>query len=239
MIFSFIRISTFLTVCKSIFPPGTPNTFKVLFSLMLSGMVSINLGLNIEVNNMYTLISCSITELLNGLFLGYVTYLALNTVQIAGSLIDNQMGLSMASVYDPASGSQSTLMQRLFYWIAIVLLFVTNGHHLLLNSIFHSFEMIPIGTLPIVDNFQYTLKLFVGYFGIAFQIALPIVLTLIMSELILGLISRSVPQLNVMIIGMPLKLLIGVVIVLISSSFLVNELQKIISNLPKILNGYM
>lgn len=239
MLFGFIRISTFLSVCKVLFPQGTPNTFKVLFSLMLSTMVSINLGLNIEVDNMYILIVYSIMEVLNGFFLGYVTYLALNIVQIAGSLIDNQMGLNMASIYDPATGSQLTLMQRLFYWVAIVLLFVTNGHHLLLNSIFQSFELIPIGTLPIVDNFKYVLKLFIEYFALGFQIALPIVLTLIMAELILGLISRSVPQLNVMLIGMPLKLLIGAIIILISSPLLLNQLQKIISNLPKVLNGYI
>ncbi len=238
MIFSFIRLSTFLVVCKSIFPPGTPNTFKALLCLMLSGLVSINLGINIPIDNMYTLITYSAIELLNGLFLGYITYLALNTVQIAGSLIDVQMGLSMASLYDPQTGTQSTLVQRLFYWVSITLLFVTNGHHLLLDGIFRSFEIIPIGTIPIVDNFQYVLKLFVEYFAIGFQIALPIILTLIMSDLILGLISRSVPQLNVMIIGMPLKLLIGIIIIFASLPFISNEIHQLILDLPKILNGY-
>lgn len=238
MIFSFIRLSTFLATCKSIFPPGTPNTFKVLLSLMLSGLVSLNLGINVPIDNMYTLIAYSATEVLNGLFLGYIAYLALNTVQIAGSLIDNQMGLSMASIYDPQTGAQSTLIQKLFYWVAITLLFVTNGHHLLLNGIFKSFEMIPIGTVPILDNFQYILKLFIEYFAIGFQIALPIILTLIMSDLILGLISRSVPQLNVMIIGMPLKLLVGIIIIFASLPFIGNEINQVILDLPKILNGY-
>ena len=239
MILTFIRLSTFLTVCKSIFPPGTPGTFKVLFSLMLSGITAINLGINVEINDMYTFIAYSITELLNGFFLGYITFLALNVVQIAGSLIDMQAGLSMASIYDPQTGAQASLIQRLYYWIAICLLFVTNGHHLLLNGIFQSFEIIPIGTLPMLNNIQYILKLFGEYFTIGFQISIPVVLTLILSDLILGLISRSVPQLNVMIIGMPLKLLIAVIIVFLSLPILSNELQKIISDLPKILNGYM
>lgn len=239
MLFSFIRISTFLSVCGSIFPSGTPNTFKVLFSFMLSGIISVNLGLNIEADNLYQFIGYVTTEVLNGFFLGYITYLALNVIQIAGSLIDVQIGLSMATIYDPQAGEQTSLIQKLFYWIAICMLFVTNGHHLLLNGIFKSFETIPIGTLPIMDNFQYILSLFVKYFGIGFQIALPVVFTLIMTDLILGLISRSVPQLNVMIIGMPLKLLIGIVVILLFLPFLSNQLSKIISNLPKLLNGYL
>lgn len=239
MLFGFIRISTFLSVCRVIFPQGTPNTFKVLFSLMLSMMACTNLGLNIKADSMYTLIVYSAMEVLNGFFLGYVTYLALNIIKIAGSLIDNQMGLNMASIYDPSTGSQLTITQQFFYWVSIILLFITNGHHLLLNSIFQSFELIPIGTLPILDNFEYVLKLFIEYFAIGFQIALPVVFTLIMAELILGLISRSVPQLNVMLIGMPLKLLIGIIIILISFPLIINHIQKIISELPKILNGYL
>lgn len=238
MLFVFVRLSTFLATCKSMFPPGTPNTFKVMLSLMLSGLISFNLNINVPIDNMFTLITYTAMEVLNGLFLGYVTYLALNAIQIAGSLIDVQMGLSMASLYDPQTGIQSTITQKLFYLLSVALLFATNGHHLLLNGIFRSFDIIPIGTLPIVDNFEYVLTLFIEYFGIAFQIALPIILTLILADLILGLISRSVPQLNVMIIGMPLKLLIGVIVVLASLPFISNEVNRVILDLPEILNGF-
>lgn len=239
MFFSFVRISTFLTVCQSIFPQGTPNTFKVLFSFMLSLLVSSNLDLNVDGAGMYTIITYTITEVLNGLFLGYITYMALNVIKIAGSLIDTQMGLSMANIYDPQSGEQATITQSLFYWVAITLFFVTNGHHLLLNGIFKSFETIPIGTAPIVDNLQYLINIFLNQFAIGFQIGFPIVFTLILSDLILGLISRSVPALNVMIIGMPLKILVGLIIILVSLAFIGTEVKDIISNLPKILNGYL
>lgn len=239
MLFSFVRLSTFLSVCGSVFPPGTPKTFKVLASFMLSAIVSMNLGINIDVDNLYKFITLIITEVLNGFFLGYVTYLALNIIQIAGSLIDTQIGLSMATIYDPQTKNQSSLMQRLFYWLSIALLFATNGHHLLIDGIFKSFETMPIGTLPVLDNVQYILNLFVTYFSIGFQMSIPVVLTLIISDLVLGLISRSVPQLNVMIVGMPLKLLVGIVVILISLPFITNELNKIIANIPKIMNGYM
>lgn len=239
MFFSFVRISTCLTVCKSIFPQGTPNLFKVLFSFMLSMSVATTLNLYIDIKDMYTLVVYTCTELLNGLFLGSITYLVLNTIRITGSLVDAQAGLSMASIYDPHSGEQSTLMQNLFYWLAIALFFATNGHLLLLNALFKSFELIPIGTAPIVNNFEYLLKIFTEHFAIGFQIGFPIMLTLILSDLILGLISRSVPQLNVMIIGMPLKLLVSVVVILISLSFLSGGIKDMIYSLPKILNGYL
>ena len=239
MFFAFVRISTFLASCNSIFPQGTPNTFKVLVCFMLSALVSTNLNLNVVTNDMYTVIVYTITELLNGLFLGYVTYLVIHSIKIAGSLIDNQIGLSMASIYDPQSGEQATLIQNLFYWFTIIIFFVTNGHHLVLNGVIESFQSIPIGTAPIVDNFQYLMKLFSQQFAIGFQIGFPIILTLILSDFILGLISRSVPQLNVMIIGMPLKLLFGLVIILISLGFMGNEIKTMLFTIPKILNGYL
>ena len=239
MFFAFIRISTFLSVCKSIFPQGTPNTFKVLFSLMLSTLAASNLNLDIVTDDMYTVIVYTVTEVLNGFFLGTVTSLVLNTIKIAGSLIDTQIGLSMANIYDPQSGEQTTVIQSFLYWFAIALFFSTNGHHLLLNGIFTSFESIPIGTAPIVNNLDYFIKIFLQQFAIGFQIAFPILFTLILSEAILGLISRSVPQLNVMLIGMPLKLLIGVVVLIVSISLLGNEIKQMIYSLPKILNGYM
>jgi flagellar biosynthetic protein FliR/FlhB len=238
MLFTFVRVTTFLVACKSIFPANTPNTFKVMLGLMLSVMISVNLNISVGYSDMYMVVSYSVMEFVNGLFLGFVTYVALNIVQVAGSLIDTQMGLSMSRIYDAQNGAQSTLIQNLFYWIMVLLFFITNGHHLLINGLVKSFEIIPIGSMPIVDNIQYVITIFVEYFSVAFQIALPILLTLIMSDLILGLISRSVPQLNVMIIGMPLKMLIGIIILLVSLSFIGNEMEKIISDLPGLMNGY-
>lgn len=238
MIFTFVRVTTFLVSCKSIFPSNTPNTFKVMLGLMLSVMISFNLGINVPCDDMYVFISYSIMEFINGLFLGYVTYTALHIVQVAGSLIDVQMGLSMSRVYDEQNGLQSTLMQNLFFWITILLFFSTNGHHLLINGLVKSFETIPVGSMPIIDNIQYLITVFVEYFSIAFQIALPVIITLIMSDLILGLISRSVPQLNVMIMGMPLKMLVGLALIFVSLSFVGNEIGKIVSDLPGLMNGY-
>jgi flagellar biosynthetic protein FliR/FlhB len=209
-----------------------------MLGLMLSVMISFNLGINVPCDDMYVFISYSIMEFINGLFLGYVTYTALHIVQVAGSLIDVQMGLSMSRVYDEQNGLQSTLMQNLFFWITILLFFSTNGHHLLINGLVKSFETIPVGSMPIIDNIQYLITVFVEYFSIAFQIALPVIITLIMSDLILGLISRSVPQLNVMIMGMPLKMLVGLALIFVSLSFVGNEIGKIVSDLPGLMNGY-
>lgn len=239
MLFVFIRLSTFFTTCKNIFPQGTPNIFKVMLCVMMSGIISINLGISVNVDSMYLLMLYCIAEFINGLFFGYVVNLAFSSVKIAGNLIDTQMGLSMANIYDPQTGTQSTLMQSLFNLFAGTLLFVTNGHHLLFGAVFKSFEIISIGSLPIANNLEYVMKIFAKYFCLGFQIAIPVVITLILSDLILALISRSIPQLNVMIIGMPLKLLIGIIIVFVLIPVLSSSIKEMIAALPKILNGYI
>lgn len=80
-----------------------------------------------------------------------------------------------------------------------------DGHHVLIRGIRYSFELIPIGKPFVDNNIDYIINIFVQCFLTGFKIAIPIVLCLLMADFILGLISRSVPQLNVMIVGMPLK----------------------------------
>lgn len=237
MLFAFIRLSTFFITCRFIFPPGTPKLFKVFLCVMLSMIISYNLQLNIEVNSLYTLTFYAIIEFLNGLLLGFVTYTVLGCASIAGSIVDQQMGLSMATIYDPSTGTQTSFSQNIFNWMCILVLFTTNGHHQIIGAIIQSFKTSPIGEIVMFTNFEFILKVFTEYSKIGLQIAVPIVFTLILSELILGLISRSVPQLNVMIIGLPLKLLVGLIIMIAILPFIENEVSKLILDLPKVLNG--
>ena len=237
MLFVFFRISAFFMAANVIFPSGTPKIFKVCFSLLISAMLGVNIGVSVTAGTTYELVVFAILETVNGLVLGYIVNLCFYSLKMAGNLIDYQIGLSMSSTYDPNTNANATIMENFMYFIGLVVFFGLNAHHVLINSILNSFEIIPIGYSIIDNNLGYIMKVFMEYFIIGIKIASPIVLILIVTDLITGIISRSISGLNVMIIGMPLKMLVGLIFIIAALPFIINEIQEIFRGLGNVLDG--
>lgn len=237
MIYVFFRITAFFLGANVIFPKGTPKIFKVTFSIVLAFLIGLSVDLDLSIATSYEFIKYAVSETINGLILGYMVSLCFYSLKIAGKLIDNQIGLSMASTYDPNTQSQSTIMENLIYFIGITMFFSLNAHHILIRSIQQSFELIPIGYSIISYNISYILKVFIEYFIIGIKVASPIVLILVITDLLTGIISRSISGLNVMIIGMPLKMLVGILFFISVLPFMINGIQDIFKGLKDVLDG--
>ena len=173
----------------------------------------------------------------NGLVLGYIVNICFYTLKMAGKLIDNQLGLSMASTYDPNTQSQSTIIENLMYFVGIVIFFVVDAHHILIDSIQKSFNLIPIGYSILENNLSYIIHVFTQYFIIGIKLAIPVIIVLILTDLITGIISRSISGLNVMIIGMPLKMLVGIIFLMSALPFILNQIQDMFKGLIDVLEG--
>lgn len=242
--FIFIRMSSFFISINFMYPTGIPNSFKVFLPLILTCIVSFNANISINIvssiEHLGTFLTFTISEIFVGLILGYILTICLGIVKMAGSLIDMQMGLSMASIYDTNSNKQSTIIENFMHWMALLIFLSLDGHHLLIKGIIKSYKLLPIGTSIIDDNtMSYILKVFVEYFGIGFKIALPLLFSLLLTELILGLISRSVPAFNVMLIGMPVKVLVGLTLIIIAIPFVFTELTELINTMPSVLENIL
>ena len=237
MLFVFFRISAFFLAANVFFPSRTPKLFKVCFSLLISAMLGVNIEVSIAAGTTYELVVFAILETVNGLILGYIVNLCFYSLKMAGNLKDYQIGLSMSSTYDPNTNANATIMENFMYFIGLVVFFGLNAHHVMINSILNSFEIIPIGYSIIDNNFGYIMKVFIEYFIIGIKIASPIVLILIVTDLITGIISRSISGLNVMIIGMPLKMLVGLIFIIAALPFVINEIQEIFKGLGNVLDG--
>src|SRR5699024_531370 len=141
-----------------------------------------------------------IKELFIGLLIGLISYIILSAVQIAGGFIDFQMGFAVANVIDPQTGAQSPLIGQYFYIFALLFLLSVNGHHLLIDGMIKSFQVIsldqivPLRELPLGS---FIINHFNQMFIIAFQMAIPLVGCLFLVDVALGIIARAVPQLNV------------------------------------------
>lgn len=143
-----------------------------------------------------------------GTLLGYVIQLLVSALQVAGAMIDFSAGLSAASVFDPATQSQASPTSRLYQMMLLVLIVVTDGHLLLIRGVVRSYEAAPLGGLRL-DSIPNVLGEGAAQLMLAaIEVAFPVLVALLLTEVVLGLAARAAPKLNVMILGFASKSLI-------------------------------
>ncbi|MGM9974662.1 MAG: fused FliR family export protein/FlhB family type III secretion system protein [Clostridiaceae bacterium] len=229
-----LRLISFFMVLPILFPKGTPNQIKIALSLVLAFIISSYFyDTAIDLTTASSFIMAVISETCAGLFLGIAVSLTIEAIRIAGSLLDLYVGLSMVSLYDPTTSSNSSLIERLFYYIAITVFLIADGHHLLINIIIESYEAVALGNnIVFQDSIWIMLQGFVSYFALAVQLAIPVILIILITDIIMGLVSRSVPQINVMILGLPIKLIAGLAAILLFLPYLLRGIALIFDNIP-------
>ncbi len=153
-----------------------------------------------------------VQNLLIGLALGFAVRMVFAAVELAGELIGLQMGLNYAGFFEPASGGQATATSRFFGTIVGLLFIVINGHLLVVAAVVQSFQAYPVAPEPFAFLRQLQPQVWgAEVFALGLWIALPLVAMLIFVNLVLGVISRVAPQMNVFAIGFPVTLGVGLV----------------------------
>lgn len=195
----------------------------------------------LEIDNMY--IFLILKEALVGLFIGFLAYLLLSAIQTAGGFIDFQMGFALANVIDPQTGAQSPLTGQFLYIISLLFLLSVNGHHLLLDGIFYSYQYVPLDQPWIAfgnaNMAEYMVKAFSRMFVIAFQMAIPVVSCLFLVDVALGILARTFPQLNVFVVGLPLKIGVSFIILFIMMGVMMLVVSKLFEEMLYFLRGLM
>ena len=134
------RITAFITVVPGFSHKALPNTSKVFFSLILSLLVYFRAPEVLVYEDTILFVLAASREVIIGLTMGYMAKLIFTAVEMAGQLIDFQVGYSMGAVYDPMSGTTSSYYGSLFYWMSIMVFFMMNLHHTLLTAVMDSFQ---------------------------------------------------------------------------------------------------
>ncbi len=161
-------------------------------------------------------------ELLIGWLIGLVAFTSFAAINMAGKLMDMQVGFSIANVMDPTSGQQMPLIGSFLYNLTLIVFVVANGHHMLLAAIVGSFQAIPLMGLSIGTTMtELFTRYTVGIFLMGVQIALPVTFGLLLTNVGLGILARTMPQLNIFVVGVPLHILVGLFILMIVVPFYV------------------
>ncbi len=236
LILIFTRITSFIVLTPGFSYKGFPNIAKVFISFSLTMIVYL-MTPDIEVTGAYLLfIILIIKEVLFGLTLGFVSKLFFSASEIAGQFIDFKVGFSMGNIYDPSTGTHVSNYGKVYYWLSITAFFLLNLHHRLIESIIRSFNYVPINHVNIQNlGVEGIVKLFALVFELGFNLAAPLIIVVLLTDIIMGTISRTIPQINVLMLGMPMKILVSILIFLVISSGVLNSIGKILEMMP----GYM
>ncbi|KMY49461.1 flagellar biosynthetic protein FliR [Peribacillus loiseleuriae] len=237
-----VRVTVFF-VTMPIFSHRTlPTTFRIGISFFLAWIMYYTVDPSILViDGAYMLLI--LKEAIIGLVIGLVANMIMAAIQIAGGFIDFQMGFAIANVIDPQTGAQSPLTGQYLYTISLLFLLATNGHHLLLDGIYYSYQFIPIDQvlIPFGDEnlIEFIIKAFSQVFLIALQMSIPVVGSLFLVDIGLGIVARTVPQLNIFVVGVPVKMLVSFLVLMIVMGMMMIVVQHLFEYLLVIMRGLM
>jgi flagellar biosynthetic protein FliR len=153
-------------------------------------------------------------ELAIGLALGLSVRAVLTGAELGGHITSGQLMLSYGSVIDPQGGARNTLLATLYGNLALITFFLIDGHHMLLRGLAASYQALPIGTGAIDSSLAGSVMRLLGVvFVFGLRLAAPIIVVMLIVELATGLISKVIPAMNLMVLGTPMRLLVGLLAV--------------------------
>ena len=208
-----VRILALLLSASVFLVPSVPNTVKFWLSVAIAIVAAPVVDASVPeaaLGSLYMLALMAAREFLIGAALGFISGIPLYALQTSGFIDGTLMGLNMMNIFDPTSQSQVSVLSQMKYMLAIWFYLHWDGHLLLIRALIESVRLVPVG-VSVWDASD--VRPFVGWmqsvFVTAMKISLPIFGAVILAEVGLGFVARTVPQMNVFVLGIPLKIAIG------------------------------
>jgi flagellar biosynthetic protein FliR len=201
---------------------NTPSQTKLGLSIFLSIILyNVLPEMEIEYASLLEYSAIVIKEAAVGLLIGFSAYICSSIILFAGRMIDTDIGLAMASMFDPTTQQMSTITGSLYNNLIMLLMLVSNMHVFLLSAMKDSFTLIPIGEVTVNGTLYETMIGFVtNYFIIGFRIALPIFVSVMVVDCVLGILTKVASQLNMFAVGIQIKIIVGFFVMYLTISLL-------------------
>ncbi|MDF2472624.1 MAG: flagellar biosynthetic protein FliR [Anaerocolumna sp.] len=212
-----VRITAFVFVAPFFNLKDVPQKVKIGFSLFFAIILFQIIPLNIiSYQGVIGFSTLVIREAIAGLILGFFTNISYYILAFAGHMMDMEIGFSMVNELDPVTNIQTTITSNYYSYIIMLLMLVSNLHHYIIIAIADTFKMIPLGGAKINPNlYELMVHFMVDYFIIGFRIILPVFAATLIANVILAILAKIAPQMNMFVIGLQLKVLIGLSILLL------------------------
>lgn len=211
----FLRVGIAVTVFPFLRATELPTTFKALTAFFVTLVFYLPLSHRIAPipTDPVILTSVILGEMIFGIILSFALLLILGAFELAGEIISFQMGFGFAQVADPLTGVQLTLISRFLQFFATLIFFSIDGHHFIILAVYKSFEAFPVGTFANLQLENFGSKLITlssACLALAIKIAAPIIVVLFLTELGMGLIAKFAPQINILVVGFAVTILVGI-----------------------------
>lgn len=214
----FARIGTMVMLLPALGELSVPSRIRLTMALVLT-LVLFPLhrtAFAIDLTSFYPVLSLLGQELLIGAVLGLTARLMISALQVAGSVIANQLGLGLVTAVDPTQGQQGAIIGNFLTVLAVTLIFATDMHHAMIAALHASYTLFRPGEVPPVgDIAALVTQTVAAAFRIGVQIAAPFLVFGLLFNLALGILSRLMPQMQVFFVGLPVSILIGFVILIL------------------------
>ncbi|EOC99721.1 flagellar biosynthetic protein FliR [Caldisalinibacter kiritimatiensis] len=228
----FVRVAGIFIISPIFSRRNIPKLLKIGFTFLLSVIVFNLIEIDTVNYNDSQLIFLIIKEALVGGIIGFVAYLFFTVLYLSGQIIDMQIGFGMVNVLDPQHNIQIPITGNFLYIVAILVFLLTNGHLVLIEALISSFKVLPIGNFTLSSVISaHIVRILSEVFIIAFKVSSPLLATIFITNIMLGILARTVPQMNVFVVGMPLKIIIGLATMIITMPIYILALQHIFDNM--------
>lgn len=172
-----------------------------------------------------------VQQIVIGTAMGLAMRVVFAAVDMAGELVGLQMGLGFATFFDPSRGNNAPVIAQFMGLLAVLLFLALNGHLLMISALAQSFAVLPVGTNPFGARSAYDLVSWGGQmFAAGLTLALPVVAALLITNIALGVLTRTAPQLNIFAVGFPITLLLGFFMLALLLPYLTVPLEKLLTS---------
>lgn len=212
-----VRVSGFVFTAPFFSHQAVSAQMKAGISIMLSILVIQTIPVvTVSYSGVVGFSVLVLKEFVVGAILGFLCNLCFYIVHFAGHVMDMEMGLSMATMFDPSSNMQITVTGNIYNYFVLLLLVVTNMHYYVIRSIVESFQYFNVGQAVFRLGLKDIMVDFMAeYFVIALRIVLPVFCCMLLINVILGVLAKAAPQMNMFVVGIQIKLIVGMIVLLL------------------------
>ncbi len=220
-ILAFVRITVMIGLLPIFSSRNIPVQLKAGFSFLLAIILFPFVQIDLESTFNFTIpifVFMMIKEVFIGITIGFAASLLFAAVQFAGRLIDRQMGFALVQLVDPFTDAASTVSGQFQIIIFTIIFLLINGHYFLILAIQKSFDVIPIfhAQMPSGKMAAFLTTMVADIFVLAVKLSAPVFTVLLLTTVSLGVVARTVPQINIFFVGLPLKIGVGVITLIIA-----------------------
>jgi len=228
-----LRIIGFVISSAVLSSQNISGILKMSLSIVLTLIVFKSVATNEALVRLHegenNLILLAAREVVVGIALGFVTRLFFFSISMAGEMVSLSLGLSQAQIFNPMMGAMGNIIEQFYIVIATLLYLVLDGHHILIDGLVQSFGTIKIATLSLeVGAFSEIVLKAQGFFILGIKLAAPILISMLIVQVGIALLSRTVPQINVLTTSTTITSALGIVILFISLPLMVMQITGIL-----------